>query len=121
SMGQSREITFLKYGKFRPGILDRIKHVVRFKASNPAFYPINSLSWLNWGANVASCNPQAFITEGWNKSATLYSIVRKIAKTCALAPWQMYRVRDDQAFKRYKAMQAQQQQNIGTLKHLQIA
>lgn len=89
--------------------MDRVKAVFRTK-SNP-FYP-TSLSYFGFGSSFDPASRLGAINEGWNKNVTLYAIVRKIAKTCAFAPGGLYKVKDEQAFKRYKAMSAQHQTSI---------
>lgn len=115
------ELNFLRYGTVRPSALQVIKsmpgRLVSFLKKD-SFIP-SSYSWMGFGSAVTEQNKANFIKEGWNKSATVYSIVRKIAKTCAYAPWGAYRVKDEQGFKRYKAISVQQQ-NGTSLKQLQL-
>lgn len=108
---------FAKYGTVLPTIKDRVKSLFRTK-SNP-FYPA-SLSYWGFGSSVNSATGIGAITEGWDKNVTLYSIVRKIAKTCSYAPGGIYKVKDEQAFKRYKALSAQYH-TAASFKNLNIA
>lgn len=73
-----------------------------------------------FGSTIQDVSKQNTITHAWNKNATVYAIVRKIAKTCAYAPWGPYRVKDEQEYKRYKALSAQQH-TAKSLGALQIA
>src|SRR5690625_5218249 len=91
---------FLRYGDFHPSVLDRIKGI--FQQKQFIGLPAN----VNYGFTsvIPNANNTKFISEGYDKSANLYSVVRKIAKTCSYAPWGMYRVKDEKAYRKYLAM-----------------
>lgn len=96
---------FLKYGTPLPTLKQRVLGLFRAKASN-AFIPASATLGLGYGSTIPDVSKQNALREGWNKNATVYSIIRKIAKACACAPWGVYKVVDDQAYKRYKALPA---------------
>jgi len=99
------ERNFFKFGTFKPSLVQRVKSLLT--KANPIFNN-TELRWIPYSFLINDCNRKAYIKEGWNKNVTLYSIVRKIAKTCAYAPWAAYKVTDEQSFKKYKALSAQQ-------------
>lgn len=117
--GQSRQIAkyhrnFLKYGKVNPTAIQRIGGFfgsLTRKKDIPLGPGLNQ--FLGFGSVIENSNKSNYIEKGWNKSATVYSIVRKIAKTCSYAPWGAYKIVDEQSFKRYKAMSAQHQTASG--------
>lgn len=107
---------FLQYGTFRPSLFQRAKSILT--KANPIFNN-PQLQWIPYSFIINDCNRNGYIKEGWNKNVTLYSIVRKIAKTCSYAPWGAYKIRDEQSFKQYKALSSQHQTTT-SLKNLQI-
>lgn len=54
-----------------------------------------SLVWGKW-------NQKDYVREGYAKNASLYSIVNRITKTAATAPFKVYRVKDEKKFGQYK-------------------
>ena len=96
---------FLKYGTPLPSFGVRVKHFLRIKST----FPTSSVTMsLGYGSVVPDATKQNVLREGWNKNATVYSIIRKIARTCAMAPWSMNQVVSDEAYKRYKTLTMQQ-------------
>lgn len=107
---------FLQFGTLRPSLIQRAKH---FFTKSSSIYSNPDLRWVNYSFVINDCNRKNYIKEGWNKNVTLYSIVRKIAKTCATAPWGAYKIKDEQSFKQYKAI-GSQRQTEASLKNLQL-
>jgi HK97 family phage portal protein len=54
-----------------------------------------SLVWGRW-------NNKDFITKGYMVNAALYSVINRITKTAATAPFKVYRVKDEKKFAKYK-------------------
>lgn len=46
---------------------------------------------------------KTYITDGYMKNAALYSVIRRITKTAAVAPFKVYRVKDQKKFAKYKS------------------
>lgn len=116
---QKAQIDFLKYGTVKPNALQRVKHFFSSLTKSDKFYTSNSIGWFGFGSVISECNREQYIREGYDKSATVYSIVRKIAKTCSFAPWGAYRIKDEQSFKMYKAM-SMQQQTTASIKNMSM-
>ncbi len=57
-------------------------------------------SWMK--ADTAS-----FISKGYSSNVYVFSAVNQITTKCASIPWRVYRIREQKAFKRYKAVQAE--------------
>lgn len=112
------QTNFLRFGTPFPSFLERAKSLIRFKKDN--FIPSSTVLNYGFGSIIPDSTKINSIKEGWNKSATVYAIVRKIAKTCAYAPWQAYKIVDDQAYKKYKSLASQTQTNK-SIGQLQIA
>jgi phage portal protein BeeE len=55
-----------------------------------------SVVWGRW-------NETEYISEGYMKSSAVYSIINRIAKTAAVAPFKVYRIKNKAKFKQYKA------------------
>lgn len=111
---EKTERNLIVFGSVKPTLADRLKALPALlksilTKSSDNFIPATQYGWFGMGSTIQDASKINAINEGWNKNATLYSIVRKIAKTCACAPWQVYKVVDDQAYKRYKAMSMQEQ------------
>lgn len=56
---------------------------------------LSAYSWTYW-------DNEKFITEGYSGNADLYSIVNRIASTAAIAPFKVYRIKDEKKFLKYK-------------------
>lgn len=56
---------------------------------------ISPYSWQSW-------NQEKFITEGYMGNADLYSIVNRITSTAAIAPFKVFRIKDEKKFLKYK-------------------
>jgi HK97 family phage portal protein len=54
-----------------------------------------SLVWGRW-------DQKDYIKEGYMKNASLYSIINRITKTASVAPFKVYRVKDEKKFAQYK-------------------
>lgn len=56
---------------------------------------LSGYSWSYWDNNK-------FVTEGYLRNADLYSIVNRITSTAAIAPFKVYRIKDQKKFLKYK-------------------
>lgn len=59
-------------------------------------------------------NLKAYIDKGYNINDIVYSIVHLIANKARVAPWSMYRIKDEQAYKQYNAIIRQTNWGKGT-------
>ena len=86
-------------------LLDRLKFLVSKNAQqtseqyNRAIY--------NWLGESIVWNPEnddSYITEGYRKNATIYSLVNIITKAATTIPFQVYEIQNQNDYKRYKAI-----------------
>lgn len=73
--------------------------------SNPEY---NKLVYQWLGSSIV-WNPEnnaQFIQDGYQRNATVYSIVNLITKAASTVPFQIYKVKSNNTFKQYKAMTA---------------
>ena len=97
---------FLKYGKIYPNILDRIKG--SFVKKSFIGMPSSGVRY-GFSSVIPKANSSKFVSEGYDKSVNLYSVVNKLAKTCSYAPWGAYKVVDENKYKQYKSMSQMEQ------------
>src|SRR5690625_2722903 len=107
---------FLKYGKIYPNILDRIKGT--FVKKSFIGMPSSGVRY-GFSSVIPKANSSKFISEGYDMSDNLYSVVNKLAKTCSYAPWGAYKVVDENKFKQYKSI-SKIEKTTDRLFHLQI-
>lgn len=86
-------------------LIDRLKFLVSKNAQqtseqyNRAIY--------NWLGESIVWNPEnddSYITEGYRKNATIYSLVNIITKAATTIPFQVYEIQNQNDYKRYKAI-----------------
>jgi len=85
---------------------DRIKMGI-IKALSGQTNPLyNELlyTWLGTSILVNEENDTTYIRDGYQKNATIYSIVNLISRTAAVIPWQIYQVTNQTQLKNYKAL-----------------
>src|SRR5690625_3734401 len=95
---QKKEANFFKYGTPYPSIMDRLRGMFSRSVVNSAYQRVG------FGYTAPSWNKLKPIEECFNKNPMVYSVVSKIARTCSLPPWGVYRVVDERAFNRYKSL-----------------
>jgi HK97 family phage portal protein len=86
-------------------LIDRLKFLLSKNAQqtseqyNRAIY--------NWLGESIVWNPEnddSYITEGYRKNATIYSLVNIITKAATTIPFQVYEIQNQNDYKRYKAI-----------------
>lgn len=86
-------------------LIDRLKFLISKNAQqtseqyNRAIY--------NWLGESIVWNPEnddSYITEGYRKNATIYSLVNIITKAASTIPFQVYEIQNNNDYKRYKAI-----------------
>jgi HK97 family phage portal protein len=86
-------------------LIDRLKFLISKNAQqtseqyNRAIY--------NWLGESIVWNPEnddSYITEGYRKNATIYSLVNIITKAATTIPFQVYEIQNNNDYKRYKAI-----------------
>lgn len=86
-------------------LIDRLKLLVSKNAQqtsqeyNRAIY--------NWLGESIVWNPEnddSYITEGYRKNATIYSLINIITKAATTIPFQVYEIQNQNDYKRYKAI-----------------
>jgi len=85
---------------------DRIKMGI-IKALSGQTNPLyNELiyTWLGTSILVNEENDTTFIRDGYQRNATVYSLVNLISRTASVIPWQIYEVTDKTQLKNYKSL-----------------
>lgn len=74
--------------------------------AQPNLLPVRnppSLQFINGHLISYPNNPENFIVKGYMLNDIVYSIVKMIADKCSVAPWGLYRIKDEQAYKLFSA------------------
>ncbi len=85
--------------------LDRFKSIIN-KSSQLTNINYNKAIY-NWLGESIVWNPEnddSFITEGYRKNATVYSLINLITKAATTIPFQVYEIDNKNDYKRYKAL-----------------
>jgi len=85
--------------------LDRFKSIIN-KSSQLTNINYNKAIY-NWLGESIVWNPEnddSFITEGYRKNATVYSLINLITKAATTLPFQVYEIDNKNNYKRYKAL-----------------
>lgn len=61
-------------------------------------------NWLGDSIVWNSENDDSYITEGYQKNATIYSLINLISKAATTIPFQIYEVKNENDYKRYKSL-----------------
>lgn len=86
-------------------IIDRLKFLVSKNAQQTA--PQYNRAIYNWLGESIVWNPEnddSYITEGYRKNATIYSLINIITKAATTIPFQVYEIQNQNDYKRYKAI-----------------
>ena len=86
-------------------LLDRFKSIISKNAQQTAQQYNNAI--YNWLGESIVWNPEnddSYITEGYRKNSTIYSLVNLITKAATTIPFQVYEKTNENDYKRYKAM-----------------
>ena len=85
--------------------LDRLKAIVSKNAQNTNFnYNKAIYNWLGESIVWNPENDDSYITEGYRKNSTIYSIINLITKAAITIPFQIYEVKNENDYKRYKSL-----------------
>jgi len=86
-------------------ILDRFKNIISKNAQQTSRQYNNAI--YNWLGESIIWNPEnddSYITEGYRKNATIYSLINLITKAATTIPFQVYEKTNENDYKRFKAM-----------------
>lgn len=61
-------------------------------------------TWLGTSVIMQDDNDETYIREGYQRNATIYSIINLITKAATTVPFQIYQVKSDSKMKQYKSM-----------------
>jgi len=85
--------------------IDRLKEIVSKNAQNTNLnYNKAIYNWLGESIVWNAENDDSYITEGYRKNATIYSIINLITKAATTIPFQIYEVTNENDYKRYKSL-----------------
>ena len=85
--------------------IDRLKAIVNKNAQNTNLnYNKAIYNWLGESIVWNTENDDSYITEGYRKNATIYSIINLITKAATTIPFQIYEVTNENDYKRYKSL-----------------
>ena len=85
--------------------IDRLKAIVSKNAQNTNLnYNKAIYNWLGESIVWNAENDDSYITEGYRKNATIYSIINLITKAATTIPFQIYEVTNENDYKRYKSL-----------------
>jgi len=88
-------------------ILDRFRNLVTKNASNTAAeYNKAIYNYLGHSVLWNTENDDNYITEGYRRNATIYSLINIITKAATTIPFMVYEKTKESEYKRYKAMQS---------------
>ena len=86
-------------------LLDRFKNLISKNAQQTATeYNRAIYNWLGESIVWNPENDDSYITEGYRKNSTIYSLVNLITKAATTIPFQVYEKTNENDYKRYKAM-----------------
>lgn len=86
-------------------LLDRFKSIISKNAQQTATeYNRAIFNWLGESIVWNPENDDSYITEGYRKNSTIYSLVNLITKAATTIPFQVYEKTNENDYKRYKAM-----------------
>ena len=87
------------------GIIDTFKQSIikALGGTDPAYNKL-LYQWLGTSIIMQEENDQSFIVNGYQRNATVYSIINLITKAATTIPFQIYEVNDKGTAKQYKAM-----------------
>lgn len=108
NLPDKKTLNLLQYGTTKPTLWQRFG----LQKSIPLYEVLkNELTGLKdyWtrGFEFSGATKQEIVREGYNKNVVVYSIITRISRVAAQAPWAIYTVKDKGAFERYKSLQKQ--------------
>tara|TARA_R100000935_G_C2839875_1_gene170357 strand:- start:4103 stop:5554 length:1452 start_codon:yes stop_codon:yes gene_type:complete len=86
--------------------LDKLKSIVSKNQTQNTNINYNKAiyNWLGESIVWNSENDDSYITEGYRKNSTIYSLINLITKAATTIPFQIYEVKSENDYKRYKAL-----------------
>lgn len=85
-------------------LLTRLKGIIKSSQNTNLNYNKAIYNWLGSSVIWNNENDEAYIKQGYQTNATVYSIIQLISKTASNVPFQIYEVKNQNDLKRYKAL-----------------
>jgi HK97 family phage portal protein len=87
-------------------LIDRIKQSIVKSLSTGTDPSYNKLlyTWLGTSVIMQDENDFTYITQGYQRNSTVYSIINLITKAATTVPFEIYRVKDATSAKKYKSL-----------------
>lgn len=88
-------------------IIDQVKAgIIKALSTNGTDPQYNKLlyTWLGTSVIMQDDNDETYIREGYQRNATIYSIINLITKAATTVPFQIYQVKSESKMKQYKSM-----------------
>ena len=79
-----------------------------------------TLAWAANGWAIYPTNQKNYIQKGFKGNGTVYSVISKMASKFSTVPFYLYKVKNEQAAKRYNSITGQAQFNIGAMHKLMV-
>ncbi len=93
------------YRQIMASIIDQVRSgIIKALSGTTADYNKLMFQWLGQGIIFNPDNNETFIRDGYQRNATVYSIVNLIAKAASTVPFQVYQIKSATAAKQYKGM-----------------
>jgi HK97 family phage portal protein len=86
--------------------VDKLKSVISKKNSQKTALNYNKAIYNYLGESIVwnNENDDAYITQGYQKNSTVYSLINLITKAATTIPFQVYEIKDKNNYKRFKAL-----------------
>ena len=86
--------------------IDRLRYLITNKNDQSTNIDYNKAIYNYLGNSIIwnAENDQTYIDNGYRQNATIYSLVNIIINACSTIPFQIYEVRSESDYKRYKAL-----------------
>lgn len=88
-------------------IIDQVKAgIIKALSTSGTDPQYNKLlyTWLGTSVIMQDDNDETYIREGYQRNATIYSIINLITKAATTVPFQIYQIKSDSKMKKYKSM-----------------
>ena len=88
-------------------IIDQVKAgIIKALSTSGTDPQYNKLlyTWLGTSVIMQDDNDETYIREGYQRNATIYSIINLITKAATTVPFQIYQIKSDSKMKQYKSM-----------------
>ena len=86
--------------------VDKLKSVISKKNSQKTALNYNKAIYNYLGESIVwnNENDDAYISQGYQKNSTVYSLINLITKAATTIPFQVYEIKDKNNYKRFKAL-----------------